>query len=143
MTKSWLDTKWTNISASLRKGILYVKVSREKVILLTHALVADDQDLLLKETLESEKAFVFYGPADDWNEDLKTLRKLKPSAESLAGADAGSLVAEELIAAIEAGLRNEAQADWISRTGGPVRENGATLEDLGPLLREEEPISLD
>ena len=143
MTKSWLDTEWTSISASLRKGILYVKVSREKATLLVQALVAEEQDLLRKETLESGKTFVFYGPIDGWSEDLKTLRKLKPSADLLPGADAGALVAEELIATIEAGLRNEAQVDWISRVNGPARENVDSLEDLGPLLREEEPISLD
>jgi len=62
---TWQDPRWTEASASLRKGTLYVKLPRAKVILLIEELTSQEQDLLQKEILESQKAFVFYGPTDD------------------------------------------------------------------------------
>ena len=103
----------------LRKGTLYVKMPREKVTLLVQILVEAEQDLLRKEILESQKAFVFYGSTDDWNEDLVTLKGLAPSG-----------ITTELVLAIEAGLRNEALVDWVSRIGGPAREDRDALESL-------------
>jgi len=116
---TWQDPRWTEASASLRKGTLYVKLPRAKVILLIEELTSQEQDLLQKEILESQKAFVFYGPTDDWNEDLVTLKGMNPSG-----------ITTELVLAIEAGLRNEDQVDWISRIGGPPRETSDVLESL-------------
>ena len=113
------DQWWNKISASLRQGRLYVKMPREKVISFVAELAQVNQDLLWKETYESDKAFVFSGSTDDWKEDLQVLKALEPQA-----------VVQELIAAIEAGLRNEPQVDWISRIGGPPREEDAALENL-------------
>ena len=126
---NWQDSRWAECSASLRKGTLYVKMPRTKVVLLAEALSAENQDLLLKEVLESEKSFVFYGSTDDWNEDLITLKRLGSSdfvreTPSLVG------VVQGLVLAIEAGLRNEAQVDWISRVRGPRREEADALESL-------------
>ena len=115
----WQDPRWTEISASLRQGKLYIKMPREKVAPLLEALGAENQDLYLKEVLESPKAFVLYGSTDDWNKDLITLKGLKPS-----------VVVTELVLAIEAGLRNEDQVDWISRIGGPSREGLDSLDSL-------------
>ena len=109
--KNWQDSRWTEISASLRDETLYVKIPREKVNLLIWALLAAHQDLFLKEVLESEKTFVFSGSPGDWNGDLLTLKSLKTSDD----------VVTELIQAVKAGLRNEAQVDWITRIGGPPR----------------------
>jgi hypothetical protein len=114
-----LDSQWEEVSASLRQGILYVKVPREKVQPFLDALVQEEEDLILKQVLESEKAFVFYGPTDDWNEDLTTLKGLLPSS-----------VVEEFISVVEAGLRNDARVDWISRIGGPPRGEADALENL-------------
>ena len=113
------DSRWTECSASLRKGTLYVKMPRAKVILLIEILSAENQDLLQKEILESKKAFVFYGSTDDWNEDLVTLKGLAPSG-----------ITTELVLAIEAGLRNEPNVDWVSRIGGPPREDSDALDSL-------------
>lgn len=118
-----LDSRGTEISASLRKGTLYVKMPREKAVSLILALDAEQKDLISKEILESEKAFVFSGPTDDWNEDLTTLKNMGTTIVSAS-------VVEEFILAVEAGLRNEAQVDWISRVKGPRREEGDTLESL-------------
>jgi hypothetical protein len=92
---------------------------RAKVLLLVAQLDAENQDLLRKEILESERAFVFYGTTDDWNEDLIVLKGLKPSELMV-----------ELILAIEAGLRNEEQVDWVSRVNGPPREEVDALDSL-------------
>jgi hypothetical protein len=113
------DSQWTEISASLRKGKLYVKMPRGKVDTLIKALFDEQKDLLKKEVLESAKSFVFYGSTDDWNEDLMTLKELN-SSETVT----------ELILAVEAGLRNEAWVDWVSRVGGPPREDLDALESL-------------
>jgi len=125
----WQDSRWTEISASLRKGTLYVKMPREKVIFLIEVLTHEKQDLITKEILDSRKAFVFFGPTDDWNEDLITLKALGSSSfvketPSLIG------TVQELVLAIEAGLRNEDLFDWISRVGGPPREGRDALESL-------------
>ena len=126
------DPKWTEVSASLRKGKLYVKVPHFKVPVLIQALLAAEEDLLSKEILESTKAFVFYGPTDDWNEDLTTLRSMKTQ----------DLMVVEFALAIEAGLRNEAQVDWISRAGGPPPEVLDALENLSPASEAEEVLDL-
>ena len=108
--RNWQDSRWTEISASLRGETLYVKMPRPKADLLIWALLAAHQDLFLKEVSESEKALVFSGSTDDWNGDLLTLKSLETSSD----------VVTELIQAVEAGLRNEAQVDWIARIGGPT-----------------------
>jgi hypothetical protein len=116
-------------SASLRKGTLYVKMPREKVILLVEALAAEKQDLIRKEILESRKAFVFYGSTDDWNEDLVTLEALGSSG-FVRETPSLITVVKEVITAVKAGLRNEAEVDWILRIGGPPREERDVLESL-------------
>jgi len=123
------DSRWTEISASLRKGKLYVKMPRVKVILLIEALDAEEQDLLRKEILESDKAFVFYGSTDDWNEDLITLKTVG-SSNFIKETPSLTMVIQELILAVEAGLRNEDRVDWVSRTGGPPKEDLDALESL-------------
>lgn len=115
------DPRWSEASASLRKGKLYVKLSREKTLLLVAALTKQHKDLGEKETLESPKSFVFADSTDGWNEDLVVLKGLEPAASI-----------QEIILAIEAGLRNDAQVDWISRVGGPPREPIDALESLVP-----------
>ncbi len=115
----WQDPRWTEISASLRKGKLYVKMPREKVKPFLEALEAESQDLYLKEVLESPRSFVLCAPVDDWNQDLITLKDLRPS-----------VVVTEFILVLEAGLRNEDLVDWIARIGGPPREDSDTLESL-------------
>ncbi len=112
-------SRWSECSASLRTGTLYVKVPRVKAIIIVRMLGAENQDLLPKKILESKKAFVFCGSTDDWNEDLLTLKALRDSA-----------VVSELVLAIEAGLRNEVWVDWISRVNGPPREDSDVLESL-------------
>jgi hypothetical protein len=116
-------------SASLRKGTLYVKMPREKVILLIEALTSVKQDLIRKEILESRKAFVFYGSTDDWNEDLVTLEALGDLG-IIRETPSLSIVVKEFITAVKAGLRNEAEVDWILRIGGPPRETRDVLESL-------------
>lgn len=115
------DPRWSEVSASLRKGKLYVKMSREKTLLLVHALTTQHKDLGEKETLESARAFVFADSTDGWNQDLAILKGMVPSA-----------TLQEIILAIEAGLRNDAQVDWVSRVGGPPREDIDALESLVP-----------
>jgi hypothetical protein len=102
---------------------------RDKVILFIEALASEKQDLIRKEILESRMAFVFYGSTDDWNEDLVTLEALGSSGfvketPSLIG------TIQEVITAVKAGLRNEAEVDWILRIGGPPREERDVLESL-------------
>lgn len=116
---NWQDPHWTEVSASLRNGLLYVKLPREKAIFLVQTLIRENQDLIRKQILESDKTFVFYGSTDDWNRDLLTLKALEPSR-----------VITEFILAVEAGLRNEAQVDWISRVGGPPRGEFDALDSL-------------
>ena len=113
------DSRWTECSASLRKELLYVKMPRVKATILVAALDMANQDLFRKEILESRKAFVFCGSTDDWNKDLLTLKALPSSP-----------VVSELILAIEAGLRNEAWVDWISRVNGPPREGAGVLGNV-------------
>jgi hypothetical protein len=105
------DPYWEEIAASLRKESLYVKMSRQKVLILIKALRAEDQDLYRKGIEESDRSFVFSGPPVDWVEDLEVLQTLEPSG-----------ILAELIAAILAGLRNDSMVDWITRAGGPPPE---------------------
>ena len=138
MFATWQDPKWKEVSASLRKGTLYVKMPRDKVILFIEALASEKQDLIRKEILESRMAFVFYGSTDDWNEDLVTLEALGSSGfvketPSLIG------TVQELITVVKAGLRNEAEVDWVARIGGPPRENTDALESLEPQSGESRP----
>lgn len=114
------DPRWTEVSASLRGGILHVKMPREKAIALVTELTRQDQDLSSKKVLDSERSLVFSGPIDDWNHDLVVLKALEPSA----------LVAE-VVLAISAGLVNDVRYDWLSRVGGPPREE---LDALGSLF---------
>ena len=129
MFSTWQDPKWREVSASLRKGTLYVKMPREKVILLVEALAAEKQDLIRKEILESPRAFVFYGSTDDWNEDLVTLEALGSSG-FVRETPSLITVVKEFITIVKAGLRNEAEVDWILRIGGPPREERDVLESL-------------
>jgi len=115
------DPRWAEVSASLRKGRLFVKISKEKTLLLEHALTEQHKDLGEKETLESAKTFVFTDSIDGWNQDLAILKGMVSSA-----------ILQEIILAIEAGLRNDAQVDWVSRVGGPPREDIDALESLVP-----------
>ena len=120
--RPWQDPNWTEISASLRKGTLYVKMQKSKASSIVHILQDADQDLLRKKIQDSGMAFVFSGSTDDWNEDLITLKKIRVT-ESSGGV-------EDLIQAVEAGLRNEPRVDWISRIGGPPRDALDALESL-------------
>jgi hypothetical protein len=113
------DPQWQEASASLRKGKLYVKLSRAKTLLLVAEMTRQNKDIGEKDVLESPKSFVFADSTDGWNQDVAVLKGMEPSA-----------TVQELILAIEAGLRNEAQVDWISRVGGPPREDIDALESL-------------
>lgn len=109
------DPSYTKISASLRKGRLYVKATRNKVVIFLKALLKADADLIRKEIIydpESQhKTFVFVGPVEEWKEDVALLATL------VTGDETGAL--EEFRSAIELGIRNDRTVDWIARVNGP------------------------
>jgi hypothetical protein len=115
------DPNWSEVSASLRKGKLYVKMPRVKVLLLVAELTKQSQDIGVKDVHESTRSFVFVDSPDGWNQDLVVLRGMEPTA-----------TLQEVVLAVEAGLRNEDRVDWISRIGGPPREDIDALESLVP-----------
>lgn len=128
------DPYWLEVSASLRKGILFVKMPRSKVSRLVRMLLITKKDLSQKKIEESEKVFIFHSFASDWKEDLPVLREIVTK-------DASGVV-QEIVTAIENGLRNDARVDWVSRVGGPSRKNSDSLEFLEVLPGEKIP-SLD
>lgn len=138
-----LDPRWREIAASLRKGTLHVKMPRNKVLILVGTLTKAEEDLLQKRIEESPKSFVFSGSIADWQEDLTTLKEvLDVHLAECADRHAEWGVFRELITAIEAGLRNEDQVDWIARVGGPPSEDLEALDflELQPDLPGRDPL---
>jgi len=118
------DPSYSQVGASLRKRILFVKAPQEKVILLCAALERAGEDLLLKTTHynpdSSKRSFVFEGGIDDWKEDLETLSSIEDSTG----------IVKEFRNAIVRGTMNEPSVDWIGRVQGPALDPFDALAGL-------------
>lgn len=128
-----LDPKWQMISASLRKGQLYVKMplAKARALLMVWSITSSTTKLTHEQNLVDNLNTVFklleeeavgsqtYGIAsvfymvstDQCETDIKALT-------SFVEEDASGVL-RSFKEALEAGLRSDPEADWIARVGGP------------------------
>ena len=113
-TKSPRDPDWGKVSASLRKGVLYVKLPRAKLFLLTWGLMKIKEDLASKDIQETEYSFFISGTAEEWAKDQEAIAASleKNRALLLPGP---LLILLEFCKVIRRGLANDPKVDWISR----------------------------
>ena len=125
MTAIVQDPGYSRVSASRRKGRLYVKATFEKVVVFVGALIKSDEDLLRKEIYfdsdSRSQTFVFDGSVEDWQEDLVTLA-------AVAVQDSTGMV-EMFRKIIELGLENDLSVDWIARVQNPPVGRDPTSTD--------------
>lgn len=129
-----LDPRWQMISASLRKGQLYVKmpIAKARALMMVWQIISSatklthDQKLVDRvntafKLIEDEAvgsqtygiASVFYMVSDaECQEDIDALMSFV--AEDKTG------ILQSFKEALEAGLRSDPEVDWIARVGGPV-----------------------
>lgn len=131
------DPRWAEIGASLRKNQLYVKmplskaraimtslteiVTRNKLPLLTppHPLV-DFYKFFWKEFHRVTNPSLFYAVSvEEAKTDIEILRAVERE-------DKYGIVAP-FRKALEAGLDNSPQVDWIRRVGGPTTPNSTLV----------------
>ncbi len=144
-----LDPDWKMISASLRKGVLYVKMPVAIAVLLgaawkTVSARFHERDILeihrndalfkligdeLEGSIEYGIGSVFYStPIDVCEKDIEALK-------TFADKDTSTLF-QSFVDALEAGLKSDPAVDWITRVGGPKPN---AFEALQP---EPEPVQL-
>lgn len=111
MTDTAQDPGYARVSASRRKGKLYVKATLEKVVVFIGALIKSGEDLLRKEIYHDQdsrsQTFVFAGSVEDWQEDLQTL--------AVVAAQDNTGMVEMFRTVIELGLESDPAVDWIAR----------------------------
>jgi len=130
--RSLCDPRWRKISASLRKDpdgkpSIYLKLPSSKlweiILEITHytqSLPSQGEDLHLvalkkffsQEYKASLAPSIFLRiPVEEIKRDILSLKVVADSSKDTS--------AEVFIAAVEAGLRNDPDVDWIVRCGGP------------------------
>lgn len=146
-----VDPRWKEFSASIRKGVLYVKMPAEKANLLVLSMQClralkemgeeislgnlHTQEVFLREQVEAAtNPSVFISvTAENVREDIETLRSIEERDQ------AGILRSYREV--LEKGLRNEPAVDWITRMGGPKADpfEGLAKDDVN---REPEFLSI-
>lgn len=111
------DPRWTEMSASRRRGLIYLKIPRVDIAMLLfemkeETLVPGLIHFLRKLYEECEEVDQ---PVLVWS---VTLEKAKQDIEDLRPYGRRRQVAR-LIQVLERGLAGDPDVDWISRVGGP------------------------
>lgn len=144
------DPRWKETSASLREGVLFVKMPVSQAFMLILVLQSllkqydpnlagkgnrylkeDFLDFLIKE-VEGARALGHYSVFYQVPEEAA--RKDSALLLSLAGTDTFGILSH-FQQVLEAGLREDPEVDWIARVGGPSPNAN--------LLSLDEPMDLD
>ena len=154
--RSLCDARWKKISASLRndpdgKPSIYLKLPSSKlweiVLEMTYydhslsyqgedqAHLAALQDFFRQEYKASMAPSIFLRiPVEEIKKDILSLK-------AVADFSSRSTSVEDFIAAVEAGLRNDPDVDWIARCGGPA-DSVSNNADSTPQVEDVEILGL-
>ncbi len=143
------DPHWTQFSASLRQGQLYVKMPVSSgTALVTHleiASVVSESDVVqplinfLRGELDrrTNPSLYYAVSVTEAEQDIEAVRAVEASLSEPRFVTA-------FRKSLEAGLRNDPSVDWITRVGGPMSDElqGSTIDpddllelpDIEPIL---------
>lgn len=154
------DPQWQKMSASLRKGVLYVKMPIEKaqVLLATWklegckdvgegAFVASKLFDLIRDEAKASEDFrirsVFYSsPIDKCREDIDLIGKHIDLARKQGNTEAAEIL-NQFREVLELGLKLDPGVDWIARTGGPPARASDALQPEPQRIEEIIDLVLD
>lgn len=145
------DPRWTEHSASLRQGQLFVKLPASQACLFEVSLLHALQNPKVSSAALIDQLRSW---AEWFGGEIRRARQANmnsvilgfPAEDADADAQALSQVEEFDVSGrishfrkvMQAGLRNEPDVDWIARVGGPARNSG-----LDGLIGREPPTSED